>query len=81
LAKGENKEKIVDPLLRAVAEQGRDGKVVLIGIAQKKASGWQKAGIPYEALDNGSAAAPTRPPFSASATDWVPMRCAPSSAV
>ena len=35
-AKGENKEKIAEPLLRAAAEQGGDGKVVLIGIAQEK---------------------------------------------
>jgi hypothetical protein len=40
-AKGENKEKLVEPLLRAAAEQGGDGKVVLIGIAQEKASAWR----------------------------------------
>src|SRR5207237_3912787 len=40
-AKGENKEKIAEPLLRAAAEQGGDGKVVLIGIAQQKASAWR----------------------------------------
>jgi hypothetical protein len=40
-AKGENKEKIVEPLLRAAAEVGGDGKVVLIGIAQEKASAWR----------------------------------------
>jgi len=39
-AKGENKEKIAEPLLRAAAEQGGEGKVVLIGIAQEKASAW-----------------------------------------
>jgi hypothetical protein len=40
-AKGENKEKIAEPLLRAAAQQGGDGKVVLIGIAQEKASAWR----------------------------------------
>jgi hypothetical protein len=40
-AKGDNKEKIVEPLLRAAAEEGGDGKVVLIGIAQEKASAWR----------------------------------------
>ena len=40
-AKGDNKEKIAEPLLRAAAEQGGDGKVVLIGIAQEKASAWR----------------------------------------
>src|SRR5437588_10051331 len=40
-AKGENKEKIVEPLLGAAAEGGGDGKVVLIGIAQEKASAWR----------------------------------------
>src|SRR5712691_5792687 len=40
-AKGENKEKFVEPLLRAAAEQGGEGKVVLIGIAQEKASAWR----------------------------------------
>jgi hypothetical protein len=40
-AKGENKEKIAEPLLRAAAEEGGDGKVVLIGIAQEKASAWR----------------------------------------
>ena len=40
-AKGENKEKIAEPLLRAAAEAGGDGKVVLIGIAQEKASAWR----------------------------------------
>jgi hypothetical protein len=39
--KGENKEKIAEPLLRAAAEQGGEGKVVLIGIAQEKASTWR----------------------------------------
>jgi len=32
-AKGDNKEKIAERLLRAAAEEGGDGKVVLIGIA------------------------------------------------
>ena len=40
-AKGDNKEKIAEPLLRAAAEAGGDGKVVLIGIAQEKASTWR----------------------------------------
>ena len=40
-AKGDNKEKIAEPLLRAAAEQGGDGKVVLIGIAQEQASAWR----------------------------------------
>src|SRR5207253_11454000 len=35
-AKKENKEKIAEPLLRAAAEKGGDGKVVLIGTAQEK---------------------------------------------
>jgi hypothetical protein len=54
-AKKENKEKIAEPLLRAAAEAGGDGKVVLIGIAQEKASAWrswkakgqEKAGHPH----------------------------------
>jgi hypothetical protein len=40
-AKKDNKEKIAEPLLRAAAEEGGDGKVVLIGIAQEKASTWR----------------------------------------
>jgi hypothetical protein len=40
-AEGENKEQIAEPLLRAAAEEGGDGKVVLIGIAQEKASAWR----------------------------------------
>ena len=40
-AKKENKEKIAEPLLRAAAEEGGDGRVVLIGIAQEKASTWR----------------------------------------
>jgi hypothetical protein len=39
--KGDNKEKIAEPLLRAAAEEGVDGKVVLIGIAQEKTSAWR----------------------------------------
>jgi hypothetical protein len=54
-AKGDNKEKIAEPLLHAAAEAGGDGKVVLIGIAQEKASAWrswkakghEKAGHPH----------------------------------
>jgi hypothetical protein len=34
-AKGDNKEAIAEPLLRAAAEAGGEGKVVLIGIACK----------------------------------------------
>lgn len=40
-AKGDNKEAIAEPLLRAAANEGGDGKVVLIGIAQEKASAWR----------------------------------------
>jgi hypothetical protein len=40
-AKGDNKERIAEPLLRAAAEEGGEGKVVLIGIAQEKASAWR----------------------------------------
>jgi hypothetical protein len=40
-AKNDDKEKIAEPLLRAAAEEGGDGKVVLIGIAQEKASTWR----------------------------------------
>jgi len=39
--KGDHKEKIAEPLLRAAAEEGGEGKVVLIGIAQEKASAWR----------------------------------------
>ena len=34
-------QKIAEPLLRAAAEEGGEGKVVLIGIAQEKASAWR----------------------------------------
>jgi hypothetical protein len=40
-AKGEDKEAIAEPLLHAAAGAGGDGKVVLIGIAQEKASAWR----------------------------------------
>jgi hypothetical protein len=61
-AKGENKEKIVEPLLRAAAEQGGEGKVVLIGIAQVRRTeglrsdprtddGDQQQGSAYELSD------------------------------
>jgi hypothetical protein len=40
-AKGENKEEMVRPLIDAAAREGGDGKVVLIGIAQEKASVWR----------------------------------------
>ncbi|MBV9600671.1 MAG: hypothetical protein JOZ87_27980 [Chloroflexi bacterium] len=39
--KGDNKEKIAEPLLRAAAEEGGEGAVVLVGIAQEKASAWR----------------------------------------
>jgi hypothetical protein len=40
-AKGESKEAVARPLLDAAAAEGGDGKVVLIGIAQEKASVWR----------------------------------------
>src|SRR5438552_3372656 len=36
--KGENKEAVARPLIDAAAAEGGEGKVVLIGIAQEKAS-------------------------------------------
>src|SRR5580765_5141464 len=42
-AKKDNKEQIAEPLLRAAAEEGGDGKVVLIGIAQ----GQEQAAHPH----------------------------------
>ena len=39
--KGENKEKRVRPLLRAAAQESGEGRVVLIGVAQEKASAWR----------------------------------------
>jgi hypothetical protein len=39
--KGENKEERVRPLLDAAARQGGEGRVVLIGVAQEKASAWR----------------------------------------
>ena len=39
--KGENKEAIARPLIDAAAAQGGDGRVVLLGIAQEKASVWR----------------------------------------
>jgi hypothetical protein len=39
--KGENKEEFVRPLFEAAAAEGGDGKVVLIGVAQEKASLWR----------------------------------------
>ena len=39
--KGENKEEFVRPYIDAAAAEGGDGKVVLIGIAQEKASVWR----------------------------------------
>ena len=40
-AKGETKEAFARPLIDAAAAEGGDGKVVLIGIAQEKASVWR----------------------------------------
>jgi hypothetical protein len=40
-AKGENKEQLARPLLEAAAREGGRGRVVLIGIAQEKASVWR----------------------------------------
>lgn len=39
--RGENKEAVARPLIDAAAKEGGDGKVVLIGIAQEKASVWR----------------------------------------
>ena len=41
LEKGQDKEKLARPLIEAAARQGGDGRVVLIGIAQEKASMWR----------------------------------------
>ena len=38
--KGQNKEKVARPFLEAAAQEGKE-KVVLIGIAQEKASAWR----------------------------------------
>jgi hypothetical protein len=40
-AKGENKEAIARPLIEAAATEGGEGRVVLLGIAQEKASVWR----------------------------------------
>ncbi len=39
--KGENKEAIAAPLIKAAAAAGGDGRVVLIGVAQEKAPVWR----------------------------------------
>jgi hypothetical protein len=39
--KGEKKEAIAEPLLEAAAREGGKGRVVLLGIAQEKASAWK----------------------------------------
>ncbi len=39
--KGEKKEAIAEPLLEAAAKEGGQGRVVLLGIAQEKASAWR----------------------------------------
>ncbi|MGH9116933.1 MAG: hypothetical protein ACRD0A_03350 [Acidimicrobiales bacterium] len=41
VAKGESKEAFARPLIDAAAAEGGEGKVVLIGIAQEKASVWR----------------------------------------
>jgi hypothetical protein len=40
-AKGENKEQLARPLLEAAARLGGGGRVVLVGIAQERASVWR----------------------------------------
>jgi hypothetical protein len=40
-AKGESKERVARPYLQAAAREGGGGRVVLIGIAQEKASVWR----------------------------------------
>jgi hypothetical protein len=40
-AKGENKEQFARPLLEDAARQGGDGRVVLVGIEQERASVWR----------------------------------------
>jgi hypothetical protein len=40
--KGEKKEAIAEPLLEAAAKEGGQGRVVLLGIAQEKASAWPR---------------------------------------
>src|SRR3954454_7979637 len=39
--KGENKEVVAEPLLDAAAREGGEGRVVMLGIAQEKASAWR----------------------------------------
>jgi hypothetical protein len=39
--KGQNKEAMARPFLEAAAREGGDGRVVMIGIAQEKASAWR----------------------------------------
>ncbi len=39
--KGERKEAIAEPLLEAAAAEGGQGRVVMLGIAQEKASAWR----------------------------------------
>ena len=39
--KGENKEEVARPLIEAAKREGGPGKVVLIGIAQKKTPVWR----------------------------------------
>jgi hypothetical protein len=53
--KNDNKEKIAEPLLRAAAEVGGEGTVVLIGIAQEKASAWRS----WKKKGTGPGGAPT----------------------
>jgi hypothetical protein len=41
LEKGQHKERLARPYLEAAAREGGNGRVVLIGIAQEKASIWR----------------------------------------
>lgn len=57
--KGENKEAVARPLIEAAAVEGGDGKVVLVGIAQEKASAWRswvakgQKGMPHPHMEWG----------------------------
>jgi hypothetical protein len=54
-AKNDNKQ----PPLRAAADEGGDGKVVLVGIAQEKASAWRSLRVGQKSY------ARVRPPVKA----------------
>ena len=45
--KGENKEALVRPLIERAAREGGDGRVVLIGVAQEKASAWRSWNVKF----------------------------------